>query len=185
MSMIPVAMIKRFWRDEGGTALVETVIMLPLLLWAIFGLFVFWDAHKSINGVQKASYTVSDVLSRRRLAINQTYVDGLRTTMDFLIVGNASSKLRVSSIKRNETAKRFEVVWSYSPGNGFTARPVGPLLTDVTRIPMMSDGDYIMLVETEVPYKPAFNIGLNSMQIKNFIVTRPRNGKICMTGSTC
>ncbi len=185
MHISPLSLVKRFWRDEGGTALVETVVMLPMLLWAIFGLFVFWDAHKSINTAQKASFTVSDVISRRRTAINTTYINGLRNTMDFLMVGNAVTKMRISSITRNNAMNRFEIVWSFSPGGGFPARPTGPLLVDVDRIPVMSDGDYAMLVETEVPYTPRFNVGLNTLAIKNFIVTRPRNGRVCLTGYGC
>lgn len=185
MSISPLQLVKQFWRDEGGTALVETVIMLPMLLWAIFGLFVFWDAHKTINSAQKASYTISDVITRRRIAINTTYINGLRNTMNYLMIGDAVAKLRVTSLKRNNAANRYDVIWSYSPGGAFPARPNGALLSDANRIPLMADGDYLMLVETEVPHNPAFNVGLNTMAIKNFIVTRPRNGRVCLTGYGC
>ena len=44
----------------------------------------------------------------------------------------------------------------------------------------------VVIVETEVDYHPAFNVGVNDQVLKQFIVTRPRFvPKLCMTGVTC
>ena len=40
----PLQMLRDFGRDEKGTIMAETVIVLPLLLWAYLALFVYWDA---------------------------------------------------------------------------------------------------------------------------------------------
>ena len=54
------------------------------------------------------------------------------------------------------------------------------------RIPEMADGDRVIIVETEVSYHPAFDVGMNDEVLKQFVVTRPRFiPKLCMTGVTC
>ena len=54
------------------------------------------------------------------------------------------------------------------------------------KIPEMSDGDYVVIVEAEVDYVPAFNVGVGDMTIRQFIVTRPRFvPRICLTTVAC
>jgi len=56
----------------------------------------------------------------------------------------------------------------------------------VRRIPKMAHGDDVVLVETEVSYHPAFNVGMTDEVLKQFIVTRPRFiPKLCLTGVVC
>jgi hypothetical protein len=60
------------------------------------------------------------------------------------------------------------------------------LITVVDRIPRMSDGDSVVLVETELTVQPVFEVGLSNQVISNFVVTRPRFlPKICLVGSPC
>ena len=85
--MIP-RMIKtaagRFARDERGAILVETVLALPMLIWAYMGLFVFWDAFQTANALQKASYMAADFVTRGD-STTTTQLTGLRTAMDYMI----------------------------------------------------------------------------------------------------
>ena len=54
------------------------------------------------------------------------------------------------------------------------------------QIPAMSDGDFVVIVEVSVGYAPAFNVGVSDMDIRQFIVTRPRFvPRICMQGFAC
>ena len=54
------------------------------------------------------------------------------------------------------------------------------------RVPAMSDGDYVIIVEAEIDYKPAFSIGLGNQVLRQFVVTRPRFvPRICLSGATC
>lgn len=169
--------LRQFRDDEGGSTLVEAVLVLPALLWTYLALFVFWDAYRSINVVQKASYTVADMLSRTNATTTVTaaYLDGLKSAMTFLLDDDLSVKMRVTSVKWVLANNRFETRWSYSSdAAGLPAYTTATLQAVKGQIPAMADGDYILLVETRVPYSPAFDAGLSDSVINQFIVTRPR-----------
>lgn len=38
--------LRRFLFREDGTVIAETLIVLPVLLWAYIGLFVYWDCFR-------------------------------------------------------------------------------------------------------------------------------------------
>ena len=182
----PIVTIKNFVRDEAGTVMAETVIVLPMLLWSYLALFVYWDSFRSLNTAQKAAYTVSDIISREMIAQPTTYFDGLRNVMEMLIDRDQDVKMRITSITYKQSNLRFEVLWSYSPGNALTAWTTTTLQDVKSRIPAMSDADYATIVETEVPYVPIFNIGMNTTTFKQFIITRPRFvAPTCLTGRVC
>lgn len=180
LSRLPL--FPRFLRREDGTVLVEGVVMLPMLLWAFIGLFVFWDAHKTVNAVQKATYTVSDTLSRRQRTINAGYLTGLKTMMDYLMGNDAPSKLRITSATWVESRNQFEVLWSCSPGSGMTKLTTTTLQSLASNIPLTADGDTVLIVESELTYRPGFNVGIDDMAVRQFVVTRPRAPSVVLTG---
>jgi Flp pilus assembly protein TadG len=175
MSQSAASAVRRFLRDEEAAIIAETVIILPLLLWAYIGLFVYWDCFRSLNTVQKATYTVSDMLSRAQNGITTGYVTGLEKVVEYLIDPDQNAMMRVTSITWSAANNRNEVHWSRST-NGTTM----PALTTTTlqdfsaQIPTMSAGDYVVIVEVRVPYQPVFNVGLTARTFSEFIVTRPR-----------
>lgn len=182
------ALIQRFLRDQSGAVIAEAVIVLPLMLWAYLALFVYWDAFRSVNTSQKAAYTISDMISREMntAPLPTTYVPGMRDLMAYLVDDDQTVKIRVSSITWSGTNKRIEVDWSRSPNNAFPQLTTATVQALAPKIPQIADGDHVMLVETEVSYHPAFDVGLSDEVLKQFIVTRPRFvQKICMTGVTC
>jgi Flp pilus assembly protein TadG len=179
----------RFWRGEDAAIIAEAVIVLPLLIWAYIGLFVYWDAFRSLNTVQKAAYTVSDVLSRdlSHNGITSAYVDGLHKVVDYLINHEQNSTMRVTSVYWSSGNNRFEVHWSRTTDDGSM-----PPLTTATlqnylgQIPTMNAGNTEVIVEVRVPYVPAFNVGLPNQVFSEFIVTRPRfQFCIIMDGIAC
>src|SRR5690349_13938757 len=89
----------RFAADETGTISSEFVIVLPILVWSLLGMFNYWDVYRSMNQVQKASFTVSDTLSRSAGTVDGAYIDGLLRFMDFLVTGDHPAQLRVTSVK--------------------------------------------------------------------------------------
>jgi Flp pilus assembly protein TadG len=182
----PILVIKHFGRDETGTVMAETLIVLPMLLWAYLALFVYWDSFRSMNKVQKATYTISDTISREMATVPSTYFDGLQSVMGLLIDGDQTVKLRVTSITFDQDEDKYKVLWSYSPNGGFAEYTDATLASVRGKIPNMSDADFATIVETEVPFTPVFNVGLTLTTFKQFIVTRPRFvAPTCMTGRTC
>lgn len=185
--MLPVKnAIRNFVNDEGGSLLAELVIVLPVLVWSYFALFVYWDAFRSMNTVQKAAYTISDTISREMKTFSPTYVDGLRNVMDYMLDDDQDVKLRLTSITFDEDEDKYIVMWSYSPGNDMPKMTNGMLDDLEFRIPDMADSDYATILETEVPYVPIFNVGMGDQNLTQFIVTRPRFvSPNCLTGEIC
>lgn len=169
-----LAPLFRFLRREDGAVLIEGVIMLPMLLWTTFGLFVFWDAHKEINLVQKATYTVADAISRRQLPADCPYLEGMHDVMNYMLVGDEIARMRMTSVTYDLDNDKYVVLWSYSPDAGMAVLTTAALAAIRDRLPVMSDGDTVVLVETEKDYQPAFDVGLNDLTIRQFIFTRPR-----------
>ncbi len=180
--------LRKFWRSESGVMVAEAVIVLPLLIWAYMALFVYWDAFRSVNTSQKAAYVISDTISREQQTLPANYVTGMRDLMRFLMKSDGGVRIRVSVITWSQQNNRFEVDWSRSPDGAF------PLLTTASvnqvaiagRIPQMADGARSVVVETEVDYHAAFNVGITDKTLKQFIVTRVRfPPKLCITGAVC
>lgn len=178
--------LHRFGRDERGTLLVEAVMVLPFMLWAYIGLFVYWDAFRSINTVQKAAYTVSDMISREMLPITPAYLDGMDAMVERLVDQDQDVAMRVTSVFYDAANDRNEVHWSMSPNRAMRPLTTGMLEEYQKQIPAMSDGDFVVIVEVSVNYAPAFNVGVSEMELKQFIVTRPRFvPRICMADLPC
>lgn len=180
------SLLRQFVRDEAGTVMAETVIVLPTLLWSYLAMFVYWDSFRSMNIVQKASYTVSDIVSREQKVLPTTYFDGMKSVIEVLINSDQDVKMRVTSITYKQSTLEYRVLWSYSPGSALPELTTTTLESLKSRIPAMSDADYATIVETEMPYTPVFNIGMNAMTFKQFIVTRPRFvAPTCLSGRIC
>lgn len=178
--------LRRFARDEDGTLVAEAVLVLPFMLWSYLALFVYWDAYRAINTVQKASYTVSDMLSREMVTISETYVEGMDKMMEYLIDQDQDASIRVTSVTWSELNNRYEVHWSRSPGNAMPALTTSTLADVADHIPRLADGDYVVVFEAAVNYHPAFNVGINDQVLRQFIVTRPRFvPKVCLVGVAC
>lgn len=191
MRKILLAPLIRFIRDERGTVLAEFVIMIPLLLWAWIAMYMFWDAYRALNAAQKATYAISDMLSREQTAVTNSYRDGLRNVFAYMAGKPPSQvKTRFTSITYSTARNRFEVHWSYSPGSQLTKLNTATLQDLADRIPAMSDGDYVLLVQTSVSYKPPVQIDffgtyMQARNIENFVLTRPRFMRVCESGQTC
>lgn len=195
-----------FLRDESGLILVEGLIMLPLLIWALVAMFIYWDVFRTINVSQKTAYSIADLLSRQRTEISTSYADGLQNVVDFLTPGGHPVKVRITSFQCNSpngttaeqvcNSARGSYTWlfSRSPGNKV------PELTQAdiqawkgTRIPTLVHGESVFVVETQVDFKAqlpvalmGLMIGVEDQSFGEFIVTRPRARRLCLEGTpTC
>lgn len=165
---------RAFARNEGGTVVAEAVIVLPLFLWAYIALFAYWDAFRSMNTLQKAAFTVSDMISREQTGIATAYVEGVSDVMEFLIDEDQDARMRITSVTWSDDNDQFEVHWSASPGNTMTPQTTTSLQDYIAEIPTMSAGDFVVIVEVEVDYRPGFDFYMTDQTFRQFIVTRPR-----------
>lgn len=186
---------RRFLRQDRGSIAAETVMVVPALILGYLAFFAYWDIYRMSNVIQKATYTVSDMVSRELAALPTTYIPGMKSLLEYMINDQTDVKLRVTSVVFSEGVNildeddpddSFSVQWSISPEGGMTPWTNETLTTVVDRIPRMSDGDSVVLVETELTVQPVFEVGLSNQVISNFVVTRPRFlPKICLVGSPC
>lgn len=178
--------LRRFGRDETGTLVAESVLVLPFMLWSYLALFVYWDSYRAVNTVQKAAYTISDMISREMVPVTEAYIVGMDSVMEYLIDGDQNASIRVSSITWSQINNRYEVLWSRSPGNAMTQLTTGTVNALADKLPLLADGDSIVLVEVDVNYSAAFNVGINDQTLKQFIATRPRFvPRVCLTTVAC
>ncbi|MEP5761772.1 MAG: pilus assembly protein [Litoreibacter sp.] len=162
-----------FIRDTSASVSVESVFIFPLLAAWFVGSFVFFDAFKSRNTAAKASYTISDVLSRRTADANPAYLDNLHELYKNLVrAEDGETALRVSIIQWDGTD--YVVEWSHSSSVLLETHTDQSIEERADRIPILYEGEHIILVETYLNYNPAFDVGLNSDVWENFVVTSPR-----------
>ena len=166
--------LQAFARNETGAVVAEAVIILPLFIWAYIGLYAYWDAFRSNNAMQKAAFTVSDMLSREQVEITSGYVDGLQLVVDYLIDEDQTARIRLTSITFDGTDQAFKVHWSASPGGTMSPLTTDSLQAFANLIPDMSPGDYAIVLEVEADYEPNFDVGLPDQTFREFVVTRPR-----------
>lgn len=165
--------LRNFAKDTGGSVAVEAAIILPVLLWAMVAIWVFFDAYRTRSTTEKAAYTISDMLSRETNAIDDDYLDGAKSLLDLLSNSDSASGLRVTVISYSGVDDDYEFEWSQVRGN--ISAMDGSSMSDVTgNLPGMSDGETLILVETYSTYEPQLNVGLGDQIIKTFIFTRPR-----------
>lgn len=168
--------IRRFSKAETGSLSVEAVFAVPMLIWAITATFVFWDAFKTLNISQKATYTVADMLSRETDVIDGDYLTAMHELYDYLSNASGANALRVSVVRMQlDTAtntKTYNLVWSQGVGGitGYTVLSQQVL----DRLPDMSPGDQLIFVESEQEWSPAFTVGLASYRFREVAISRPR-----------
>lgn len=170
-----IRLARRFGRSEHGSLSVEAVFALPMLIWAITATFVFWDAFKTLNVSQKATYTIADMLSRETDPIDPVYMTAMHEMFAYLASTPGENALRVTVVRAVEDVgtgiKTIELVWSEGVG-GIQGYPDLSVIT--ARLPNISPGDQLIVVESEQEWAPAFTVGLSNYRFREVAISRPR-----------
>lgn len=167
------ARLKAFANDTRGTVAVEAVLALPLLFWTFLASFVYFDAYRQTSINVKAAYMVGDVLSRETNAIDNDYLNGMKSLFDFLTNNNTNTRMRVTVVRYDADTDEYTRDWSKTRG---TVSPLqeGELSQMREKLPVMADTERVILVETWSKYTPPFSVGLASRDMYNFVFTSPR-----------
>lgn len=178
---------RRFATRNSGSMTVEALFIVPVMAMGMSGFFAFWDAYKTQNVVQKAAYAVSDMLSREMIPATPAFLNGLETTLEYLI--DRDVRIRVTSIRRVSDGPLgltgLDVLWSYSPNNVMTPLTETTLTLVLDDIPMMAVGSNMVMFEVQVPYAPVTEL-LDLDTINETVAMRPRFlPTLCLTGVTC
>ena len=178
-------MLNRFRRSEDGNVAIEAMIILPLVFWAYLGMFSIFDTYRQYTNNQKATYTISDMISRQVSPLDATFVDGARSLFDELTRTITESNLRISVVQYDTASGSYEVVWSEVRGSTFNSLTSADVSSWHDRLPVMPDDDQIIVVETRTLHEPVFDLGLATRNIDNFVFTRPRYAKQLCYATTC
>lgn len=165
----------QYIRDERGSVAIEAVLIMPILMAMYVASFTWFDAFRNKTSAMKATYAVSDIISRQE-TIDTPYLEGLRDTLDQLVISAAEAKMRVSLIHYDDDSSednKYRVIWSWSSHDK-------PELTqanidgDTSWIPLMGDDEAVVVTESFVFYQPGFRVGISEQVWENVMVTRPR-----------
>ena len=172
-----VSRLRRFGSSETGSLTVEAVLVLPLLLWVYLASFIFFDAFRAQSLNDKAAFAIADAMSRETRSITVTYIDSMRDIHRAMTFARLPTKVRISVLRYDGAADQHHVVWSQARGPNLSILKD----TDLTgssgireTIPMMSDGERIILVETVLPYEPVFNVGVDAILMQAITPISPR-----------
>lgn len=178
------AALGRFAREESASITVESMLVLPFFLQFYVASYVFFDMFRVATVNEKAAYTVADVISRRNPGadVDQAYIDGLNVLFDYLIEGRGATWIRVTSVVYSGVNERYEVEWSATTG-GKPILTTAQIQDHANRLPVMPDGDTVVLVETNTTFAlnatPVFGGeflygAIGERQLETYIFTRPR-----------
>ena len=165
-----------FGRREDGTVMVEVVMTLPLLFLALMATHEFFEVHRYNSARDKATYTVSDMLSRELAPVDDTYIDNTMTLFNEIANDSGANQIRVSVVKYDIDDDEYSIVWSEVRGTGdMIALTTAEVMNDHDTLPTMADGEEVILVESESVYQAWFDVGLrNNLKIETRVITSPR-----------
>ena len=172
--------IKRFkWyvSDQKGNVAIETVIILPVMIWGYLAMFTIFDSYRQYTVQQKAAYTISDLISRQATPLDASFIDGTYSLFQTLArTTTGVPGLRVTIAKYDLTLQEYQVVWSRTRG-GMIGLQSQDIADWTNRLPVLPQDEQVIIVETTSTYDPVFDVGLSQQTINNFVFTRPRYAK--------
>ncbi len=191
--------VRRIARDDGGTAVVEFAMGMPLLLIAILGGLEVANmalAHQQVNGIAKM---VADTSARGRATMDESVVQelflGAKDSNARLDFGNRG-RIILSSVSNNAASNGQWIIWQRCTGrlnstskygaqdkgkSDGTLPTIGGKNVDgsqtVTGI-AAPPANAIMFVEVEYTYKPLISskfLGTPKIRSEATFVVRERN----------
>lgn len=158
-----------FRRDDRGSTTVEFMFFVPLIFMWFAALFVFFQGFHGWMKATKATYAISDMLSRQT-EIDDAFIVALDGVFDAVSQSENTdaSWLRVSSVRKRDDI--LEIMWSTETASG---SPASIDVADIQdHIPNLINNEYVVLVESYRPFNPVFSwVGIDDMVFENHIAT--------------
>lgn len=167
-------MMYGFSREERGSIAVEAVLILPMLFWTFMVLFSSFHAFRTYTLNQKAAYTIGDMISRETNPLDATYMNGARELLGYLTNASRDNvSVRVTQVRFDAESGNFERIWGLAMGFQGTSTDA-EVRTWSGKLPVMPDGEQVIVVETAAAYTPPFDVGFHERDVENFVFTRSR-----------
>lgn len=182
--------LRRFFAQERGNAVIETVIILPTMLVAWIALYAFWEAYSSRTAFQKAGHVAADLLSREMVPVTDATLTGLDTVMEYLVDGRFDVDSRFASYTRTGPLDTDVVVtWAFSTASAtLPALTTADLVARAANLPRLSVGSTALVVDTRMTYSLPMSVPVASYVVPSSfsqsVVVRPRFvTRVCRPGT--
>lgn len=189
--------LSRFKRNQTGNVAVEFLLMFPILLWTLTFTMQTFDAYRIQLVSTKAALTIADMFSRAGGdvdPVSDDYLAGTKDLLAYLTNADESPNFRATVFYWDEDDAKYYIVWSKSSlGNDAVALSKNiswgdealdnPGLTAIkNRLPIMSDQERGILIETWTDYTPNYGRGMGVLKnstltpftFEPFVVISPR-----------
>jgi len=143
---------KRLRTSERGSASIEMVLMVPLLVFVIVATVVYFEGFRSKYQLQKTTATIADTLSRELTTIDSDYLDGIDQLFEVLTPGLADRGMRVTAVRYDATNDSHHVVWSEIRGEFNEVYQDDDLIDIKDKFPLMADIERYIIVETAAAF---------------------------------
>lgn len=172
----------RFQLEETGTAIVEMVLMTPIMVWGFVITLQFFDAYRAELVSTKAALTVADLYSRETGYIDPSYLRGTRDLLKYLNLSKENPDFRITVFYWDQDDTKYKVAWSRNRGSKTNLNNAG-LNNFSSQLPLLSNGEKAILVETWTTYKAKYGDGIGTMmgtglqgnlEFAAFVPIRPR-----------
>lgn len=166
--------LDKFRRAQRGIVAVELVLVMPMMIWAVLAMIVYFDAYRVNTQNVRAGLTIADMVSREMTPINDAYLTASQALLRGLIDhDDAAPNLRVTLYTYRLASQSHQVIWSRARG-GPPPLTNTTLAALATRLPVMEDSARALLVETEIDYRAPFTIGIGQFGNSNLAPTTLR-----------
>ena len=164
-------LLKKFKDDESASLTMEFVLILPVLVTWFIGSIMFFDAYNSKATAQRTAHTIADIISRETTT-NNSKIDTLLVLQNRMLPRSSVGTVRVSSIQR-DLAGDLALLWTYSTDG--VAAPLELADIPLSNIPLLGNGQSILLVDTQVPFTPIAEwVGFTATEWFNRVAIAPR-----------
>jgi len=168
-----ISRLRTFAHETRGSVAVEFALCMPFVFWAFMASYVYFDGYRQSSVNLKAAYTIGDLISRETNVITDEYIDSMQSLLELLTRASSTVHLRISVIRWDEGDDRYYVDWSQTRGFPETLDN-GDMAALESKLPLMPDNERVILIETVNTFVPSFNVGMDDIDLENFVFTRPR-----------
>ena len=168
-----VRRLRKFATDTRGSVSVEFILVMPFLFWAFMAIYVYFDGYRQSSVNLKAAYTIGDLISRETDTISADYIDSMESLFKTLTRATSAVSLRITVIRWDDDDDSYYVDWSANRGYSSQLTD-GDMEAMEAKLPVMPDNERVILIETSNTFVPLFNVGMDNIELENFVFTRPR-----------
>jgi Flp pilus assembly protein TadG len=168
------ARLRRFRDTSDGSYSIETAMIVPMLLWGMLATYTFVDSYRMQALNLRATYTISDLLTRQWEPVDGAFITGIGRFYEFLTNDSHDTTVRVTVVYYDEPSDSHKLVWSQVRGGGHSSIREADMPALSPSIPALANADSAIIVDTWMTYDPPFKVGIPTTLFTNRVVTSPR-----------